>query len=163
MTAKKYIYRESLINGTCNALINGYIAWLLVKEKPSLTMWGDHGFGLDIVATAFLLLFIVSLIIIPLNQKKFLKGKFPPIVWRKNNLLHLLLSLIPEGNFIRGLLFGMVGLVLFAPMTLATLWLVGVSAIAPENYAVFKGVWTGLLAGVMVIPMIMLVALKKAD
>jgi hypothetical protein len=46
-----------------------------------------------------------------------------------------------------------------APATLLGFQLAGVEKIAPLSYAIFKGVWAGLVAAVLVVPMV-LIALR---
>jgi hypothetical protein len=49
----------------------------------------------------------------------------------------------------------------FAPLTLLGFYLLGVQQIEPLHYALFKGVWAGLMAAVLVVPMV-LCALRPA-
>ena len=46
-----------------------------------------------------------------------------------------------------------------APITLAGFYLLGVEQVSPLHYAIFKGLWAGLMAGILVVPMV-LVALR---
>ena len=57
------------------------------------------------------------------------------------------------------MVFGLVGLLLVAPLTLLGFYLLGVQQVAPGNYALFKGIWAGAMAGILVVPMV-LVALR---
>jgi hypothetical protein len=49
----------------------------------------------------------------------------------------------------------------FAPLTLLGFYLLGVQQVEPLHYALFKGVWAGLMAAVLVVPMV-LCALRHA-
>jgi hypothetical protein len=62
----------------------------------------------------------------------------------------------PASTFKSALLFGLVGMCVIAPLTLAGFYLLGVQQVEPLHYAVFKGLWAGLMAGVLVIPMVLL-------
>ena len=46
-----------------------------------------------------------------------------------------------------------------APITLLGLYLAGVDTILPLHYAIFKGIWAGAMAALLVVPMV-LVALR---
>ena len=53
-------------------------------------------------------------------------------------------------------------MLVIAPLTLLGFYLVGIQQVAPLHYALFKGVWAGLMAAVLVIPMV-LVALRGSE
>jgi len=151
-----HIKKESIVNFACNAVVNGLIAWFIVRSKGMLIIWGgEHSFGQDIVATAFLLLLIISLIVIPLNKKNVLKGKVPSFEWNQNLFLHKILSKFPKNTFLSSLVFGVIGLVIIVPVTLLPLYAFGITQMTPLSYSIFKGVWAGVLAGVMLWPIIL--------
>jgi len=157
----KHIRKEVMINGVCNAVLNGYIAWLIIKERASLAMWGAEGFAFDLFATAFLLPFIIALIIIPLSRYKVSKGKIPGFCWGADIPLHRLLKQLPQGLMMRALGFGLAGLLVVAPLTLVSLLLMGATSFVPLQFAIFKGLWAGLIGGLVVVPLIMLGAADR--
>ena len=57
------------------------------------------------------------------------------------------------------LLFGVIGMIVIAPLTLLGFYSLGVKQVDPVVYAIFKGIWAGLMAGMLVVPMV-LVALR---
>ena len=65
-----YLKRECSVNGLTNAFFNGLICWMLIKNNGTITWWGQHNFGYDILATGFILPFIVTLIVIPIQRSK---------------------------------------------------------------------------------------------
>src|SRR5690606_7564055 len=46
-----HIRRETAVNFTINAVINGLLAWWLLKQKAILSLWGEEGFAVDLVVT----------------------------------------------------------------------------------------------------------------
>ena len=155
-----YLKKELTVNGVTNAFFNGLAAWLLLKNKDSLSWWGANSFAIDILATAFILPFIVALILIPLQKRKIAKAKVATItpglgIWREDWLFKF-----PRSLWLAALLFGCIGLVLVAPPTLLLLLAAGIDSFSPQCYALFKGVWAGMLAALLTIPMI-LVGLRK--
>lgn len=153
---RRYIQREALTNGITNTLANGLIAWWLLKGSPPLTWGGAHSFSVDVVATAFLLPLIVALIVIPLQRRKLRLGKQSLRPLNQNRWLERQLSRFPQTLWASALRFGLVGTLLFSPLTLAAFFALGIEHVAPAHYALFKGLWAGLLAAVMVVPMVML-------
>jgi hypothetical protein len=145
-----------MVGGISNAVFNGLIAWLLLRSSPPLTWGGEHSFAVDIVATSLLLPFIVALIVIPLQRSKLNKGKLQPVDLGPSSVMQSVANRLPVGTFKSALLFGLFGMCVIAPLTLAGFYLVGVEQVSPVNYSIFKGIWAGLMAAVLVIPMVML-------
>ncbi|MCB1731526.1 MAG: hypothetical protein KDI21_13700 [Halieaceae bacterium] len=160
-TAKAHIRHEILVGGISNMIFNGLIAWLLMKSGPALAWGGDHSFAVDVIATGLLLPFIVALIVIPLQRGKLNKGKLQPIDLGKSSFMQRAADKLPASTFKSALLFGLFGMFVIAPLTLAGFYLVGVEQVSPLHYSLFKGIWAGLMAAVLVVPMVLL-ALRPA-
>ena len=149
-----HIKREVAMNSVMTAICNGGITWLLFKGGKPLVLGGSTGIGVDLAATGAIMLFIFVLIFIPLNHRKMVKGDLEPLRWQAGNRLHGLLQRFPQSLLLRGLYFALVGLLLFATVTVALLFLAGIEQLAPLNYSIFKGIWSGIVAALMTCPMI---------
>lgn len=158
-TDMDHIRHEILVCGISNAFFNGLSAWLLLKNVPELRWSGEHSFVVDIIATGLLLPFIVALIVIPMQRSKLVKGKLHPINLGSASLAQSMAERFPDGTFKSALLFGLIGMALFAPLTLIGFYFVGVEQVNPVQYAIFKGLWAGLIAAILVVPMV-LIALR---
>jgi hypothetical protein len=158
-TGRDHIRREILVGGISNTIFNGLAAWLLMKNGPDLRWGGEHSFVVDIIATGLLLPFIVALIVIPLQRSKLNKGKLQPINLGHGSLMQALADRFPATTFKSAVMFGLMGMLLIAPLTLAGFYLLGVEQVQPRQYAIFKGLWAGLIAAVLVVPMV-LIALR---
>jgi hypothetical protein len=156
----EHLRHEVLVCGGSNTLFNGLSAWLLMKGGGNLQWSGDHSFVTDVLATAFLLPFIVGCIVIPLQRSKLSKGKLQPIDLGASSLMQSLADHFPANTLKSAVLLGLVGLLIIAPLTLTGLYLFGVQTISPEYYAIFKGIWAGLMASLLVVPML-LIALRE--
>ena len=155
-TASEHIKHEILVGGVSNTIFNGIIAWLLLKSGPALAWGGDHSFAVDVIATAFILPFIVALIVIPLQRGKLNKGKLEPIHLGAGSFMQRMADRLPAGTFKSALIFGLVGMCVIAPLTLLGFYVVGVEQVSPLSYSIFKGIWAGLMAAVLVVPMVLL-------
>jgi hypothetical protein len=160
--ARHHLKHEALVGGVSNTVFNGLIAWLMLRGGAALGWHGSSSFVIDILATAFLLPFIVALIVIPLQKNKLAKGKLDVIDLGPESGLQSWVNRMPDATFANAALFGLAGIALIAPCTLAGFYLLGVELVAPLNYAIFKGFWAGLMAAVLVIPMV-LVALRARN
>jgi hypothetical protein len=159
---RNHIRQEVLVSGVSNAIFNGLLAWLLLKSGPALGWSGEHSFVVDVIATGLLLPLIVALIVIPLQRGKLKSGKLQPISLGASSAIQSLADRLPAGTFKSACLFGLFGMLVIAPLTLLGFYLVGVEEVSPAEYAIFKGLWAGLMAAVLVIPMV-LVALRQPE
>ena len=153
-TTARYLRIESIIGGVSNAFFNGVIAWLMLRNAPDRTWSGSTSFAADMVITGFLLPFIVALIVIPIQRGKLRKGKVDTLELDNQSLLSRCTKRLPHSTFRSALIFGSVGALLIAPVTLFCFWVMGIGSVPTMNYIMFKTVWTGLLAALLVIPMV---------
>jgi hypothetical protein len=159
--AKRHLRHEALVGGISNAIFNGGIAWWLLKDGPALAWSGEHSFVIDIFATAFLLPFIVALIVIPIHRRKLARGSIATIDFGLNSRIQRWVNQLPPSTPANAFRFGIIGLCLAPVLPLIGFYLLGVEQIEPMHYAIFKGLWAGVMAAVLVIPMVMS-ALRKS-
>ena len=152
--AVQHLRHEALIGGVSNALFNGAIAWLLLRGGPALTWSGESSFVVDIVATAFILPFIVALIVIPLQQRKLNRGDLSPLDLPADSTLARLAARLSSSLPARAFAFGLIGALVIAPVILLIFKLAGVTQLDPASYALLKGLWAGALAAILVVPMV---------
>lgn len=152
---RSHLAHEALVGGVSNMVFNGLIAWLMLRSGPPMVWTGPHSFAVDIAATALLLPLIVALIVIPLQRRKLQNGKLKPIDLGPGSPLQALANRFPASTPRSALMFGLLGLVVIAPLTLLGFYLLGVQQVEPLHYALFKGVWAGLMAAVLVVPMVL--------
>jgi hypothetical protein len=150
-----HLKHEVLVCGLSNAVFNGLICWLLIRSGPSLAWGGAHSFSVDVIATALLLPLIVALIVIPLQRRKMGKGKLQAIDLGPNSRLQAFANRFPSSTFKSAGVFALIGVLLIAPLTLLGFYVIGVEQVAPLHYAIFKGLWAGVMAAVLVVPMVL--------
>lgn len=154
--ASRHLRHEVLVGGLSNTVFNGVIAWLLLRSGPALAWGGKHSFAVDIIATALLLPLIVALIVIPLQRSKLNKGRLQAIDLGPQSSLQQLADRFPYSAGKSALLFALIGCLLIAPITLAGFYIFGIEQVMPLHYALFKGIWAGVMAAILVIPMVMI-------
>lgn len=153
--SKKHLKHEILVGGISNMVFNGLIAWLLLKGGPNVGWGGSNSFVGDIIATAFILPFIVALIIIPLHKRKLASGKIDAMDFGPGSRLQNWVNRLPVSLLGNAAWFGLAGVCIAAPPPLLIFAMTGVESFTPVQYAMFKGVWAGIMAGVLVVPMVM--------
>lgn len=150
------IRHEALVSGVSNTVFNGLIAWLLLRAGSNLTLGGEHNYVLDVAATAFILPFIVALIVIPLNRRKQAAGRAPQVQLNPSNTLHAVVMTFPKNLWAQASCFGFLTMLVITPLTIVPLWALGLHEFTPAAYAIFKGVWAGLMAAALTTPMLLL-------
>ena len=151
-----YIKTKALGSGLSNIFFNGVIAYLLLKDITQLEWWGQHSFVVDILATAFILPFIVTWIVVPMQRKKARTDAALTLALDTGKPLQNFVAALPQSLWLSATVFGLISLVTFSPLTLLPFHLFSIEAVAPLHYAIFKGLWAGSIAAIMVVPMIML-------
>ena len=149
---QSHIRTQSRHNFVINLVLNGAIAWFLLKDKPALTAWGEHGYGADLMITGFLLAALVAVFAMKGHRSKLAKGQHeavPPAA------LGALACVATRNDWSNSLLFGLAGALIVAG-SVGMLMLLPLPPFSPLAYALFKGVWAGLLAALVIPPAIKL-------
>jgi len=155
-----YMRTEIIASVIINALINVLIIWFTKKDEGAVYLYGDKGYGIDIIVTCFLLFFLMSLVVLAIQRSRVKSGKAPDFSWDLALLSHSILARFPRSVWLSALLFGFLALVIFAPVTLVALAAVGTSEFSPLNYTIFKGFWVALMVWIAV-PSVLRVGLAR--
>ena len=149
---QRRLQREVSVNVGTNVAANGAIAWFLFRDTTTISLWNaEASFGYDLLATGVILAVILGMILIPLQRRAFTKtpellegfssDSLPTPPWDFGLLAY---RPIP----FQLIIYGLSGL-LIALITLLVFSISGVAALTPLQYSVFKGAWTGVLAGLI--------------
>jgi len=148
-TFDKHVRKEMITNVVINVVINCAIIWFLNRNKVAVSAFGDEGFRVDIIATTFLLFFLMSLIVMSIHRSQRRANKLPEFQVNSQNRRHKLFGKLPYSVWVLALGFGLFALLIFAPLTIGILAAVGITEFTPINYTVFKGVWVAIMVAVM--------------
>lgn len=158
------IRKIQIKNTLLNTVANGLAAWLLLRSSKSVTLsGGTNNYPGDLAASAFLLLFIIGLIMIPIFRKKVRTGQMEAIEWNRNKTSHRILSALPSNPALAALSIGLFGLTVITPFTITVMYLLGITEMTPLSYAIFKGIWAGGLAGLSAGPIVLLGLASSKD
>ena len=155
-TINQHIQKESRNNFVINLAINGAIAWFTFKQQHTIFMWGDKSFAPDLLITVTLLSLILSAIVMLIHRKKAAKGTLNTLTWRTESWFHRILKYFPENTLSASLYFALAGFLLFGLPTIAIFYALGVTELTALQYAIFKGIWTGVIAALLIPPVITL-------
>lgn len=154
---KAYIVKEALGSGVVNGLINGAFAWYLSREKDEITVWGEKGMVVDFLFTAMILVFLLSLIVLPLQRRKLAKHPLtsaePPL-----RFLRYLGWAAPLRDSLKALLLAIGSVVVSLPLLWVVFALMGGQSYSPAEFTLMKSIYTGLLS-VAVVPLVILFAM----
>jgi hypothetical protein len=138
-----------------NLLINALIAWLLFRNATHVPLWGQSSVAGDTVATSFLLPLITCLIVTPLARGRVRGGHLPRLTPEAAP------GWIPRNTIARSVVIGIVCLVLFTPITLLALQMLGIVSMTPWHFVYFKGMFAAV-EGALVTPFLALWAISDA-
>lgn len=127
-----------------NLVANGAICYLLNRSVTLFPLWGGSSVAVDLLATAFLLPFLLCVISSKSVAKMVTSGKLPPIPASQYPLDIFQLSPLK-----RGLGLAAAGLIFAGAPILMALSLGGSQGFPLLNYVIFKGVWAALVAAVV--------------
>lgn len=141
-----------------NLVINVLITWLINRSSSTIPVWGAKSVAQDLMASGFLLPFLVCLIVSPLVARQVRSGKLPPLP----------LEQLPFWRWfrfpvwVRGLYLGILG-VLFGALPLV--WALSIGQARPfpvGSFILFKAVWASMLA-LLITPIVAWWALANAS
>ncbi|MEO0769888.1 MAG: hypothetical protein AAFY72_10720 [Cyanobacteria bacterium J06649_4] len=127
-----------------NLVANGLICYLLNRSVTLFPLWGASSVAVDLLATAFLLPFLLCVISSKSVAKMATSGKLPPIP-----LAQYPLDIFRLSPLKRGLGLGAAGIIFAGAPILMALSLGGSQGFALMPYVIFKGVWAALVAAVV--------------
>jgi hypothetical protein len=142
--------------GVVNFLINAGIAWLLVRGRSEMPLWGQQSIAGDTIATSLILPFVTSLVVTALARRQLRSGAIVPLGWTRET--HPALRCLPAGTAGRGLVLGVACVAILAPAALLLLRALGVERMSPGGFVGFKAAFAAL-AGMLVTPPIALWAI----
>ncbi len=155
------IRKVAIGQGIGNVVANGLIAWALLKNRDELALWSFDGVAFDVAITCLLLPLIVSWIVIATQKSGLKKGKLTSVDPDPESGLHRLLLKFPSATGWSAVCFGLFGLLVLAPVTLLGFQVLGIHSIAAMDYVIFKALWTGVMAVLVVIPGIQIALLRR--
>ncbi len=148
-TFDQHVRKETIINVVINVVINCTIIWFLNRHKDTVSAFGDEGFRVDILATAFLLFFLMSLIVMSIHRALQKANKLPEFYINSQHWRHKLFGRLPYSVWVLALGFGLFALLVFAPLTIGVLAAFSITEFTPLAYTIGKGIWVAFFTAIM--------------
>jgi len=152
MSLQKFMTTEIIVAALINGAFGVLFGWLIVRGGHSVPFSGAGGIVIDVLATAFLIGLLLTLIVTPILRGRIRKGGMPNIAAAS---LPATLGLLPQNTFLRGAVMGLGGMAIVAPLILGLFWATGTVQLSPGNFIWIKGVY-GALFGVIFTPLVLL-------
>jgi hypothetical protein len=127
-----------------NFLLNFGIAWAVFRSMPAVPLWGESSIAGDTIVTSFLLPLLTCLIVTPLVRRQAVSGQLLPLGHAASGWLAWLSAL---SALRRGLVLGVVGVVLAGVPTCFVFASVGPSELSLSAFLWFKAGYAAILAG----------------
>ena len=152
------IIEQGAVPTLFNFALNGVIAWALFRSAEEVPLWGESSLGVDLLATAFLLPFLTSLIVSAIVARHVRDGKVPPLP--REQLPNT--RWFERSSLQRGLALGAAGVVFGAVPLVWVLTLAEARPLGVTAFVTFKAAWAAMLA-LLVTPLIGWWALANAS
>jgi hypothetical protein len=157
---RRYLLLEQGVGAAAfNFVLNAVIAWLMFRGEEEVPLWGQQSIAGDTIGTSLLLPLLTCLIVTRIARGHMRAGRVAPLGWTRAS--HPALGWLPRGTLARGLVLGLVGLVVLAPLTILGLIAVEVAGLTVRQFVAFKGAFAAFEAAI-VTPLIALWAIAEA-
>ena len=150
-----------LIAALANAVLNALIAWGSAASEDEIPLWAiplveGPSVVTDMVGTFFILPFLTTLAITTTAWHELRTGKIAPL--RVDRSSDPLLSRLPRTRVRRGAYFGLLSVLLFAPLAVVIVVALDYGDIGVGEFVLFKAIF-GVVLGLVVTPFIAVAAL----
>jgi len=152
LSLQKFMTTEIIASALINGVFGALIGWLIVRKVDHVPFSGEGGIVVDVLATAFVIGLLLTLIVTPILRGRISKGGMPKITEAS---LPALLGLLPQNVLLRGVVMGLGGMVVIVPLILGLFWATGTAQLSPGTFIWIKGVY-GAVFGVVFTPIAML-------
>lgn len=132
-----------------NVVINGVIAWAILREHETIPLWGDAAMGPDLLATGVLLPVFMTLIVSRIIGSQVASGKLPPLE-REIIATH---GLHQRSALVRGIVLALFATLCGSLPLVALLDLASAQPVSLAGFVAFKALWAGALAAIVSPPM----------
>jgi hypothetical protein len=147
---RRYLIEQAVGSCVVNLPLNAVIAWLLFRGLPIVPLFGPQSIAGDTVGTSLILPFLTCLIVTRLARRELRHGRVAAPGWTRAT--HPVLAWVPRGTLARALLFALVGVLTFAPLTIVALDKLGVESMSFWGFITFKACFAAF-AGLFVSPL----------
>src|SRR4030095_788009 len=131
---RRYLLLDQGIGaGILNLLLNAGIAWLLFRGMESVPLWGQQSIAGDTIGTAFVLPFLTALIASAVVRSQVRSGYVPAVALSARSVL----ARLPRSLARRGVVLGLICIVVTGLPTAAALDLAGVAQMAFREFVLF--------------------------
>src|SRR5512139_2404002 len=142
-----YIRTQGMSCAVINAVLNPVVAWLGNRQMGFMPLWGGNSIVVDTAVTSIVLSLLVAVFVTSGVRRDFKAGRVRGTngFSRKGRLL----SRLPSEAWALGLMFGFSIAIVLTPLTLGLFHLIGITGLSFVTFALFKAVYTGVLAFVV--------------
>jgi hypothetical protein len=154
-----------VIAAIVNGILNALIAWGSAASEDEIPLWAAPLVGgpstiVDTVGTLFILPFLTTVIVTSVAWHEMREGKLAPLMIDRN--ADPLLARLPGRRARRGAYFGLLTVVLLAPVSVVLLIAFDFGDISVGDFVLYKAIF-GVLLGLVVTPPIAVAAMTDRE
>ena len=132
-----------------NVVINGVIAWLILRAHDTIPLWGDAAIAPDLLATGVLLPFLMCQIVSRVIVRQVASGKLPALDAAQVPAR----GLHRRSVHVRALVLAVFATICASAPLVVLLELASAQSVPVDAFVGFKAVWAGGLAAMISPPM----------
>lgn len=156
----RYLVLEQCIGGALfNFAFNAAIAWPFFHGLSRVPFWGVTSIASDTITTCFMLPFMTCVVVTRLAIREIRRGRFDVPGWRRS--AHPILGRLPANTELRGLVLGVLCLLVVTPVTLGVFVSSKIETLPFRDFLIFKSTFAGVLGGIFT-PIVALASLGDA-
>jgi hypothetical protein len=156
---QSFIVKETIIAILINVTLTGIITYLMFHDHGEIGFWGKNGVFFDLIPTILIITFLMTIVMTPLTRTRIKKGTAPAVPWQGTE--HYLLRLFPGPFLVRGVLFGLLALLIFLPSTTGLFLVFEKFSMTIMQLIVFK-IFLAMFIALIFAPAILVLAMSDA-
>jgi len=154
-----FIVKETIIAIVINATLTGLITYFMFHDHGEIGLWGKNGIFFDLIPTISIMTFLMTVVMTPVTRTRIKKGTAPAAPWQSTE--HYVLRFFSGPFLIRGLLLGLLALLILLPSATGLLLIFKELSLTVVQLVVFK-IFLAMLIALVFAPAILVLAMSDA-
>jgi hypothetical protein len=154
-----FIVKETVITIVVNVTLTGIITYLMFHDHGEIGLWGKNGIFFDLIPTIVIMTFLMTVVMTPVTRTRIKKGTAPAAPWQGTE--HYVFRFFSVPFFLRGLLFGLLALLILLPSTTGLLLVFNKFSMTVLQLIVFK-TFLAVFISLIFAPAILVLAMSDA-
>jgi hypothetical protein len=154
-----FIVKETVIAIVVNVTLTAIITYMIFHDHGEIGLWGKNGIFFDLIPTILIITFLMTVVMTPVTRMRIKKGTAPAASWQ--NTERYVFRFFSGPFLIRGVLIGLLALLILLPSTTGILIILGTFSMTVMQLIVFKA-FLAMFNALIFAPAILVLAMSDA-